>query len=208
MNIADRIQHFRKAKGISQEELADKMGVSRQAVSKWESEQSIPDIDKIVLLSDIFEVTTDYLLKGVEPIPNKERNEKEFISKVLYIASTAFVIIGLFCAFGGWYEEQNMESIWGSMIIQAVGISGYFIGKSLSEEKAPFYVKWINILGITFMPTSMITGYFSILIFKQGWIAPYPIGILHTLIFFVIFLTVLVVSFFSIKNLQKNSSRR
>lgn len=208
MNIADRIQHLRKAKGISQEELADKMGVSRQAVSKWESEQSVPDIDKIVLLSDIFEVTTDYLLKGIEPIPDKERKEKGFISKVFYIASTAFVIIGLFCAFGGWYEEQNMESIWGSMIIQAVGISGYFIGKSLSAEKPPFYVKWINILGISFMPTSMITGYFSILIFKQGWIAPYPIGILHTLIFFIVFLTVLVVSFFSIKNLQKNSSRR
>lgn len=41
MNIGDRIQHLRKSKGISQEELADKIGVSRQAVSKWESEQSV-----------------------------------------------------------------------------------------------------------------------------------------------------------------------
>ena len=47
MNIADRIQILRKSRGISQEELAEKMGVSRQAVSKWESEQSSPDIDKI-----------------------------------------------------------------------------------------------------------------------------------------------------------------
>ena len=45
MNIADRIQNLRKARGISQEELADKIGVSRQAVSKWESEQSTPDIE-------------------------------------------------------------------------------------------------------------------------------------------------------------------
>ena len=43
MNIADRIQHLRKTKGISQEELADKIGVSRQSISKWESEQCIPD---------------------------------------------------------------------------------------------------------------------------------------------------------------------
>ena len=43
MNTADRIQHLRKVKGISQEELADKIGVSRQSVSKWESEQSLPD---------------------------------------------------------------------------------------------------------------------------------------------------------------------
>lgn len=69
MNMADRIQYLRKSKGISQEELADKVGVSRQAVSKWESEQSTPDVEKIILLSDLFDVTTDYLLKGIEPVP-------------------------------------------------------------------------------------------------------------------------------------------
>lgn len=67
MNVADRIQNLRKIKGISQEQLAEAIGVSRQAVSKWESEQSTPDLDKIVLMSDFFDVTTDYLLKGIEP---------------------------------------------------------------------------------------------------------------------------------------------
>ena len=52
MNIADRIQSLRKSKGISQEELADKIGVSRQAVSKWESEQSLPDMEKVILVRD------------------------------------------------------------------------------------------------------------------------------------------------------------
>ena len=65
MNIADRIQYLRKQKGYSQEELADKVGVSRQAVSKWESEQSMPDLEKIIVMSDLFEVTTDYILKGI-----------------------------------------------------------------------------------------------------------------------------------------------
>lgn len=46
MNLADRIQSLRKAKGISQEELAEHVGVSRQAVSKWESGQSAPDLEK------------------------------------------------------------------------------------------------------------------------------------------------------------------
>ena len=59
MNIADRIQKLRKSRGISQEELADRIGVSRQAVSKWESSQSVPDLEKIILLSDYFETTTD-----------------------------------------------------------------------------------------------------------------------------------------------------
>lgn len=58
INIEDRIQYLRKTKGFSQEELADKMDVSRQAVSKWESEQSIPDVEKIITMSKFFEATT------------------------------------------------------------------------------------------------------------------------------------------------------
>lgn len=77
MNMADRIQYLRKSKGISQEELADKVGVSRQAVSKWESEQSTPDLEKIIIMSDFFGVTTDYILKGIEPVADKEQKNKE-----------------------------------------------------------------------------------------------------------------------------------
>lgn len=84
MNMADRIQHLRKIKGISQEELADKVGVSRQAVSKWESEQSTPDIEKVILLSNFFDVTTDYLLKGIEPITENgtERSDARIFSLI------------------------------------------------------------------------------------------------------------------------------
>ena len=63
MILADKIIRLRKKNGWSQEELADKMNVSRQAVSKWESSQTIPDLDKILQLSTLFGVTTDYLLK-------------------------------------------------------------------------------------------------------------------------------------------------
>lgn len=52
MKLSERIQHLRKSRGMSQEELAEKIGVSRQAVSKWESEQSMPDLEKVILLSD------------------------------------------------------------------------------------------------------------------------------------------------------------
>lgn len=63
MILADKIIKHRKKNGWSQEELADKMNVSRQAVSKWESAQSVPDLEKLLLLSRLFGVTTDYLLK-------------------------------------------------------------------------------------------------------------------------------------------------
>lgn len=63
MILADKIINLRKKNGWSQEELAEKLGVTRQSVSKYESAQSIPDLDKILKLSEIFGVTTDYLIK-------------------------------------------------------------------------------------------------------------------------------------------------
>ena len=63
MILADKIITLRKKNGWSQEELAEKVGVSRQAISKWESAQSVPDLDKILRMSEIFGVTTDFLLK-------------------------------------------------------------------------------------------------------------------------------------------------
>lgn len=62
MILADKIIRLRKKAGWSQEELAEQLNVTRQSVSKWESAQSIPDINKILQLSKIFGVTTDYLL--------------------------------------------------------------------------------------------------------------------------------------------------
>lgn len=63
MTLGEKIMRLRQSKGLSQEELGEKMGVSRQAVSKWETGQAMPDVDKIILMSEIFGVTTDYLLK-------------------------------------------------------------------------------------------------------------------------------------------------
>ena len=63
MNLADKLIELRKKAGLSQEELAEKMNVTRQSVSKWESAQSVPDLEKIIKLSELYNVSTDYLLK-------------------------------------------------------------------------------------------------------------------------------------------------
>lgn len=63
MILADKIMTLRKKCGWSQEDLADQLGISRQSVSKWESGMSIPDLEKIVKMSSLFGVSTDYLLK-------------------------------------------------------------------------------------------------------------------------------------------------
>ena len=82
MILAEKIMEERKKNGWSQEELAEKLSVSRQAVSKWESAQSIPDLQRVIQLSEIFGVSTDYLLKDEcetpQPIEGVEPSDKDF----------------------------------------------------------------------------------------------------------------------------------
>jgi transcriptional regulator with XRE-family HTH domain len=84
MSLGKKIQELRKQNNLSQEQLAEKLLVSRQAVSKWELDQSVPDTDKVILLSDLFEISTDYLLrKDINPsLPQglkEDFNEKSIV---------------------------------------------------------------------------------------------------------------------------------
>ncbi len=72
MTISEKILKLRKEKGLSQEALAEKLGVSRQSVSKWETSGVLPDIDNIVAMSELFGVSTDFLLKNDEGEPVEE----------------------------------------------------------------------------------------------------------------------------------------
>lgn len=76
MNIAEKIVLLRKKKGISQEELANELNTSRQAISKWENNQSTPDLEKLVALSKYFNVTTDYLL--IDSIETSINNNSQY----------------------------------------------------------------------------------------------------------------------------------
>ena len=69
MNLSEKILYCRKKAGHSQEALAEKLGVSRQAISKWETGESVPELSTLVLLARAFDVTTDWLLSESEPEP-------------------------------------------------------------------------------------------------------------------------------------------
>lgn len=80
MGFPERLQSLRKEKGLSQEQLGELLNVSRQSVSKWESGQTYPETDKLMILSDLFEITLDYLLKdkNIECVDNIDvKNDKE-----------------------------------------------------------------------------------------------------------------------------------
>lgn len=102
MILADKIINERKKNGWSQEEFAEKLSVSRQAVSKWESAQSVPDLQRVIQMAQIFGVTTDYLLKdeieeittemnveAMEPEENLQRVSMEEANAFLNLKKTA-----------------------------------------------------------------------------------------------------------------------
>lgn len=109
MTLSDRLQKLRKTHNLSQEQLAEKLDVSRQAISKWESGQANPDINNLLKLSNIYEVSTDYILLGKDTdnqIVVEEKiiyKEKKSFKKLhdlpssIKIALTIFIIaIGVF----------------------------------------------------------------------------------------------------------------
>ncbi len=134
MNLSDRIRELRKIKGISQDELAEKLGVSRQAISKWENEQSIPDIDKVISLSDYFDVSTDYLLKGVEPVTSMNKKYKNLFLLSFAIVFALVSCVLSFSANRFRRDEILMISIAGATVGWTVGFIVLYIIKSLKKE--------------------------------------------------------------------------
>ena len=78
MILAEKITMLRKSNAYSQEEVAERLNVSRQAVSKWESGNTIPALDKIIKLSELFNVSTDYLLKDDVNEKYEEKNDNSY----------------------------------------------------------------------------------------------------------------------------------
>ena len=188
MNLSDRIQYLRKARGISQEGLADQLGVSRQAVSKWEGEQSMPDLDKIISMSDYFEVTTDYLLKGIEPVVQKEEEKsiehRRIASKICYQLSLGFVGLCIILSIILADFLKISVLLTPVLIVQVVGLLVWETGRNLSEVRPSFQVKLALILFLLFVPL----GFLSNVLFPLGKIFPYPTSLAASLTFVTFYL--------------------
>ena len=77
MSLGERLYELRKKKGLSQEEVAEKLNVTRQSVSKWETDESKPDFDKIVPICELYEITTNELLSGTKEEKEEEQVREE-----------------------------------------------------------------------------------------------------------------------------------
>ncbi|MGG2129890.1 helix-turn-helix transcriptional regulator [Bacillus sp. S2(2024)] len=106
MNLGKQIQYFRKRDNMSQEELAEKIYVSRQSISNWENERNYPDIHNLLMMSILFNVSLDDLVKGDVKIM-KEELQKSIFLKWTYIMTALMIILPISIApafyFFGYY---------------------------------------------------------------------------------------------------------
>ena len=127
MSFSENLQTLRKAAGISQEQLAERLDVSRQAVSKWETDGGYPEIDKIIALCDLFGCTMDELVKGsVSSDKNDERRRYD----------------------SHFNRYSKLISVGVMLVIQGVALSTLFFGLA---DSAPFKGEFPNIIGTAAM---------------------------------------------------------
>ena len=121
MSLGQRLIELRKAKHLSQEEVAEKLNVTRQTISKWETDQSSPEFDKIIPLCELFEISTDELLTGrkekteeqkeviLDTKENKKKRTLGLVSSILlYFISIVWIMISI--------PVLNMNPVVGSAI--------------------------------------------------------------------------------------------
>lgn len=149
MDLSEKILTLRKAKNLTQEELAEKLNVSRQSVSKWESAQAVPELDKIVAISAVFDVTTDYLLKSSEiddlsvktemlekqqeQMLAREQRQQKIRECVLY------GIIIYLLLFAGWFLQRAL--FWDYVFWETdISWSGIVIAEFLAATAAVVFV--------------------------------------------------------------------
>ena len=133
MEVGAQIKKYRSSMGISQEELAEKVYVSRQTVSNWETGKNYPDIHSVLLLSSVFNVSLDQLIKGDVEIMKKEIKETE-IKKLnkyggIYAVSLILAVISLvpFIVLMDWYGLIPWSVVY--------AIAGYFAFKTEKVKK-------------------------------------------------------------------------
>lgn len=156
MELKDKILKLRKTKGFSQQELADQLGVSRQSISKWELGESSPDINNIITLSEVFNVSTDYLLK--EDIVENEI-DRDKLQRIMII-SLLIVLFGNICGHILWNNYQDSLSLLIGMFIQLLGIGLFeYFAVTMHDNHIQKKFWCLNIWLITFLPIRYFVNY-------------------------------------------------
>ena len=182
MNIGEKIYNLRKKKNLSQEELASVLNVSRQTISKWETGESSPDVDKIVPLCNFFEISTDEFLKGKDIVYERKLTKEKRKNKALTL-SLCLVIFGIIVILAMLLEETEIsEGVIGSIIMFGITLIGvlliYYFVSTPKEPKENKKGKIIN--KIIFLITAII--YFVVSFIWNSWAYSWIIFIIGVLV--------------------------
>ena len=166
--LGARIQAHRRRMGLSQEQLAERLGVSRQAVSKWELDESLPELDKALALCRVFGVSADILLQGCEEPRHACPAGAAPQRRLMPAFGAALVVLGLVYICTAWYERQLATDIAIGMAIQALGL--ILQGAAGLFEKASGHRRlWrANFALCTFVPVSLL-----VTVLVRGYPRPY-----------------------------------
>ncbi len=153
MSLGEKIKELRKSRGMSQEELAEQINVSRQAISKWELDASLPDIDNIVQLSRLFAVSIDYLLlekdeaavSGAAISRDETAGDKDAAEAAverarqsrMQVICIGLCVIGLLFSVTVWFTWQTLITVMLGVLLQvvAIGIFELSLSKSSGEQR-------------------------------------------------------------------------
>ncbi len=146
MTLAEKIQELRTGRGLSQEELAAQLKVSRQSVSKWETGQSVPDLEKVIKLSDLFGVTVDQLVREGEAasLP-EERVRPRVACGEVRPGPTLIQKAGICTEVTGW--AAFLLGLMGEGILVMIGLAMVLLGLPLLlARKHPWlWMGWIAV---------------------------------------------------------------
>lgn len=150
MDFSEKLLTLRKANNLTQEQLAEKLEVSRQSVSKWESGQAAPELEKIIAMSAIFNVTTDYLLKSSEiddlsvktemlekqqqSMLIREQKQQQILGCVMYAIAIYLIFFAVY-AIGHFYFEIGNPSVIFSEFLVATAIVIFVCVKKICRKQ-------------------------------------------------------------------------
>ncbi|KRM14797.1 hypothetical protein FD31_GL001656 [Companilactobacillus nantensis DSM 16982] len=123
MRIGDQLQKQRKLHNMSQNELADKLHISRQSISKWENGATLPSFSNVIAISDLFGVSLDELIRGDEELMSKFEDDKIRLSKTetIFTIGLSLVFISLIVIYSNGISVTSIDD-WSSVI----GLIGFF----------------------------------------------------------------------------------
>ena len=152
MNIGEKLYELRKEKNLSQEEVADKLNVTRQTVSKWETNQSMPDLDKVIPLCELFGISTEELLTGKKNIERENYNKEEIKEERVLTKQEV--------------RRKNAEVVSTSVFIYIVGVA--FVATAIPVFKVnPIIASSIFLIIIAWATARLIKHFMSMPKFEK-----------------------------------------